>query len=41
MGPLVVGYTLFASAFIGGPFTGAALNPARVLGPAIVYGCYW
>ena len=41
MGPLVVGSTLFASAFIGGPFTGAALNPARVLGPAIVYGCYW
>ena len=41
MGPLVVGYTLFASAFIGGPFTGAALNPARVLGPALVYNCYW
>ena len=25
----------------GGPFTGAALNPARVLGPALVYDCYW
>ena len=24
----------------GGQFTGAALNPARVLGPALVYGCY-
>ncbi len=35
------GYTLFASAFIGGPLTGAALNPARVLGPALIYNCYW
>ena len=25
----------------GGQFTGAALNPARVLGPAMVFGCYW
>lgn len=41
IGPLAVGYTLFASAFIGGPLTGAALNPARVLGPALIYGCYW
>ncbi|KAL4855858.1 putative aquaporin TIP3-2 [Chlorella vulgaris] len=41
IGPLAVGYTLFASAFIGGPLTGAALNPARVFGPALVYGCYW
>ncbi|KAI7845299.1 hypothetical protein COHA_001142 [Chlorella ohadii] len=41
IGPLAVGYTLFASAFIGGPLTGAALNPARVLGPALIYNCYW
>lgn len=39
--PQAQGYTLFASAFIGGPLTGAALNPARVIGPALVYQCYW
>ncbi|KAK9822545.1 hypothetical protein WJX74_003389 [Apatococcus lobatus] len=38
---LAVGFSLFASAFVGGPFTGAALNPARVLGPAMVFDCYW
>jgi aquaporin TIP len=41
MGPLVIGAALFAAAITGGGFTGAALNPARVLGPALVYGCYW
>lgn len=32
MGPLVIGASLFAAALTGGGFTGAALNPARVLG---------
>lgn len=41
VGPLAVGLSLFASAIAGGGFTGAALNPARVLGPAIVWGCNW
>lgn len=39
--PTPQGYTLFASAFIGGPLTGAALNPARVFGPALIYNCFW
>lgn len=41
VGPLAIGYTLFASAFIGGPMTGTALNPARVFAPTLVYNCYW
>lgn len=44
-GPLMVGLSLIASAFAAGPFTGAALNPARVLGSVIVFDCpenqYW
>jgi aquaporin TIP len=41
MGPLAIGLALFAAALTGGGFTGAALNPARVLGPSIVFGCGW
>jgi len=26
---------------VGGPYSGAALNPARVLGPSMVFHCYW
>lgn len=32
MGPLVIGAAVYAAAITGGGFTGAALNPARVLG---------
>lgn len=38
-GPIMIGLSLFASAFTAGPYTGAALNPARVLGSPIVFDC--
>jgi glycerol uptake facilitator-like aquaporin len=42
-----IGLTMTAGVLFGGPFTGAALNPARVLGPAVAanhwtnHGVYW
>jgi len=42
-----IGLTVTIAVLLGGPFTGAALNPARVLGPAIAanhwtnHGVYW
>lgn len=42
-----IGLTLFIGILIGGPLTGAALNPARAFGPALVsgqwisQGVYW
>lgn len=38
-GPIIVGLSLVANAYAAGPFTGAALNPARVLGSLIVFRC--
>jgi len=43
-GPLAVGFGLAAAVFVGGPVTGAAVNPARALGPMIVanyYTAWW
>ncbi|CAK9071653.1 Aquaporin-4 (AQP-4) (Mercurial-insensitive water channel) (MIWC) (WCH4), partial [Durusdinium trenchii] len=37
--PLAVGLALFACAGSGGQYTGAALNPARVIGPMAIFGC--
>jgi MIP family channel proteins len=44
---LAIGLTITAGALSGGPFTGAALNPARAFGPALAanhwtnHGVYW
>jgi aquaporin TIP len=33
---LAIGFTITLDIFMGGPYTGAALNPARALGPQLV-----
>ncbi len=38
MGALFVGLVLAAAVFAGGPITGAAVNPARWFGPAVLSG---
>ncbi len=35
---VAIGFTLTASILAGGPYTGASLNPARTLGPALIAG---
>lgn len=35
---IAIGFTLAGSIFAGGAYTGASLNPARTLGPALVMG---
>ena len=38
-GPIIVGFSLYAAASAVGPWTGAALNPARVVASPVVIGC--
>lgn len=38
--PIAIGMTVFVLALMGGPFTGAAMNPARWFGPALVSGTW-
>ena len=38
--PVAIGMTITLGALMGGPLTGAALNPARAFGPALISG-YW
>jgi aquaporin Z len=38
VGGFAVGLVLWAGIIVGGPLTGAALNPARAFGPALVAG---
>jgi aquaporin TIP len=37
---LAIGFAITLDIFIGGPFTGAAMNPARALGPQLVQGIW-
>jgi len=38
IGGLAIGFTVALDILFGGPFTGAAMNPARVFGPALASG---
>jgi aquaporin TIP len=35
---LAIGFVIAMDIMMGGPFTGASMNPARTLGPAVVAG---
>ncbi len=39
-GPLIVGLVVLVSGIFAGPLTGAALNPARAIGPLVISGNY-
>ena len=38
--PIAIGFTVWACATCGGPYSGAALNPARAFGPSLVHSCF-
>ncbi len=38
--PVAIGFTVGACIVVFGPLTGASLNPARTLGPAVATGNY-
>ena len=40
IGGLAIGFTITVDILFGGPFTGAAMNPARTFGPALASG-HW
>ncbi|MBI4126809.1 MAG: MIP family channel protein [Deltaproteobacteria bacterium] len=40
LAPLVIGLVITMDIFFGGPLTGAAMNPARAFGPALLSGLW-
>jgi len=40
LAPLAIGTAVFIDILMGGPFTGAAMNPARWFGPAVISGSW-
>jgi aquaporin Z len=40
LAPVAIGLTLAFCILMGGPLTGASLNPARTIGPAVATGNY-
>lgn len=38
--PMAIGFSLFVAAMSIGPYTGAGLNPARTLCPALIHDCW-
>lgn len=40
LGPISIGLTVTLDILFGGPFTGAAMNPARTFGPAVIGGLW-
>jgi glycerol uptake facilitator-like aquaporin len=38
-GPIMIGISLMINAYVSAPFTGGAMNPARVLGSYFIFDC--
>lgn len=41
LAPLAAGLAIYVAEEAGGPYTGSPLNPARLIGPALVFFCNW